>query len=208
MNRGFSMSGRPREPGENLACKVPRAIGAAQTQNIDDYWQKPPCVYIYIYVYIEPGRFGCGYTARPAGGVEWTLVSYGDGVHVSSAFPGIGVTRHRGHDLYREGCVVRPPRNVSTVFPLATTSIYIYRKPHRGSTVSLASKVLSVWAGSTPDPAMNIGKLVLRKPDDRAPADTSTLPKALDAMNSPGKARRHSHLSCFSWSKVQPQVIA
>ena len=39
---------------------------------------------------------------------------------------------------------VRPPRNVSTVFPLATTSIYIYRKPNRGSTVSLASKVLSV----------------------------------------------------------------
>ena len=27
---------------------------------------------------------------------------------------------------------------------------------------------------------MNIGKLVLRKPDDRAPADSSTLPKALD----------------------------
>ena len=39
---------------------------------------------------------------------------------------------------------VRPPRNVSTVFHLATTSIYIYRKPHRWSTVSLASKVLSV----------------------------------------------------------------
>ena len=119
MNRGFSLSGRPREPGENLACKVPRAIGAAQTQNIDDSWQKPPCVYIYI----EPGRFGCGYTARPAGGVEWTLVSYGDGVHVSFAFPGIGVTRHRGYDLYREGCVVRPPRNVSTVFPLG---LYVY----------------------------------------------------------------------------------
>ena len=58
-----------------------------------------------------------------AGGVEWTLVSYGDGVHVSSAFPGIGVTRHRGYDLYREGCVVRPPRNVSTVFPLG---LYVY----------------------------------------------------------------------------------
>ena len=54
----------------------------------------------------------------------------------------------------------------------------------------------------------DIGKLVLRKPDDRAPADTSTLPKALDAMNSPGKARGHSHLSCLSWSKFQPQVIA
>ena len=36
---------------------------------------------------------------------------------------------------------------------------------------------------------MNIGKLVLRKPDDRAPAVTSTLPKSLDAINSPGKAR-------------------
>ena len=52
------------------------------------------------------------------------------------------------------------------------------------------------------------GKLVLRKPDGRAPADTFTLPKALDAMNSPGKARGHSHLSCLSWSKFQPQVIA
>ena len=30
----------------------------------------------------------------------------------------------------------------------------------------------------------DIGKLVLRKPDDRAPADTSTLPKALDAIGS------------------------
>ena len=28
------------------------------------------------------------------------------------------------------------------------------------------------------------GELVLRKPDDRAPADTSTLPKALDAIGS------------------------
>ena len=135
-------------------------------------------------MYIEPGRFGCGYTARPAGGVEWTLVSYGDGVHVSSAFPGIGVTRHRGHDLYRDGCVVRPPRDVSSVFsPGGITSIYIYRKPHRGSTVSLASKVLSVWAGSTPDPAMNIGKLVLRKPDDRAPVGTSTLPNSLSPQS-------------------------
>jgi hypothetical protein len=31
-------------------------------------------------------------------------------------------------------------------------------------------------------------KLILRKPDDRAPAYTSTLPKALDAINLPGKA--------------------
>ena len=54
----------------------------------------------------------------------------------------------------------------------------------------------------------DIRKLVLRKPDDRAPADTSTLPKALDAINSPSKARGHSHLSCLSWSKFQPQVIA
>jgi hypothetical protein len=83
-----------------------------------------------IYMYIEPGRFGCGYTARPAGGVEWTLVSYGDGVHVSSAFPGIGVTRHRGHDLYREGCVVRPPRNVSTVFsPGHYVYLYLQKAP-------------------------------------------------------------------------------
>jgi hypothetical protein len=44
----------------------------------------------------------------------------------------------------------------------------------------------------------DIGKLVLRKPDDRAPAVTSTLPKALDAINSSGKARGHSHLSCLS----------
>ena len=83
-----------------------------------------------IYIYIKPGRFGCGYTARPAGGVEWTLVSYGDGVHVSSAFPGIGVTRHRGHDLYREGCVVRPPRNVSTVFsPGHYVYLYLQKAP-------------------------------------------------------------------------------
>ena len=54
----------------------------------------------------------------------------------------------------------------------------------------------------------DIGKLVLRKPDDRAPAVTSTLPKALDAINYSGKARGHSHLSCLSWSKFQPQVIA
>ena len=32
---------------------------------------------------------------------------------------------------------------------------------------------------------MNIGKLVLRKPDDRAPADSSTLPKALDHRPAP-----------------------
>ena len=37
---------------------------------------------------------------------------------------------------------------------------------------------------------------------------TSTLPKALDAINYSGKARGHSHLSCLSWSKFQPQVIA
>ena len=31
-------------------------------------------------------------------------------------------------------------------------------------------------------------KLILRKPDDRAPTYTSTLPKALDAIDLPGEA--------------------